>query len=206
MKKAERTGRRQGRTRGIRAWVAAVLLLVPAAVCAQSTGPGAEEADTASPTHGPLTSIQAPALALPPAHTATATPPASSRAARLAQPRVALPAYPPTQRDSLVEQAFGQPVADPYRWLEQDVRSSPDVARWVAGQNAVTAGYLAQMPGRAGMEQRIRRLFDYERISLPRRAGRFYFYLRNPGLRNQSVLHVREGLGGQERPLIDPNG
>ncbi|MCW1381357.1 prolyl oligopeptidase family serine peptidase [Novosphingobium sp. KCTC 2891] len=130
----------------------------------------------------------------------------AAQSAPLALPRLSLPPYPPTQRDALVERVFGEDVADPYRWLEQDVRSSPQVAQWVARQNAASAGYLARLPGRDAMAARIRTLFDYERISLPRRAGKSYFYLRNPGLQNQPVLHVRKGLAGEERALLDPNG
>lgn len=118
------------------------------------------------------------------------------------QPR---PIYPATRRDPLVERRFGQDVADPYRWLEADVRSSPEVAKWVGSQNAASASYLAALPGRDAIASRIRALYDYERYSLPRKGGHNYFYLRNTGLQNQSTLYVREGLGGKERLLLDPN-
>ena len=117
----------------------------------------------------------------------------------------AAPSYPPTRRDSLVERLFGEDLADPYRWLEADMRSSPEVAAWAAQQNATSAAYLAQLPGRDVLLNRIRSLFDYERFSLPRKAGKRYFYLRNSGLQNQPVLYVREGLQGAARVLIDPN-
>jgi prolyl oligopeptidase len=117
----------------------------------------------------------------------------------------ARPSYPLTRRDPLIERLFGQDVADPYRWLENDVRKSPEVAAWVAGQNATSAAYLSQLPGRDALAARIRTLFDYERFSLPRKAGRNYFYLHNSGLQNQSTLQVRTGLGGTPRLLLDPN-
>ena len=115
------------------------------------------------------------------------------------------PRYPPTRRDSLIERQFGEDLADPYRWLEADVRSSPEVASWVSQQNAASSAYLAQLPGRDALREKIRSLFAYERFSLPRKAGGRYFYTRNSGLQNQAVLQVREGLAGEGRVLVDPN-
>ncbi len=123
-------------------------------------------------------------------------------AAALAQ---AAPVYPETRRAPVAERVFGEVVADPYRWLEGDVRADPEVARWAAEQNAVTAAYLAQLPGRAALAARISALLEYERFSLPRKAGRNYFYLHNSGLQNQFALQVREGLTGTPRTLLDPN-
>ncbi len=115
--------------------------------------------------------------------------------------------YPSTRRDEAqVETIFGQRIADPYRWLENDVRSDPEVAAWVEAQNRTTQDYLATaVPGREVMAARIRKLINYERFSLPRRAGQRYFYTRNDGLQNQSVLYVRDGLNGTPRELINPN-
>jgi prolyl oligopeptidase len=114
-------------------------------------------------------------------------------------------AYPETRRDPLVETLFGERVADPYRWLENDVRTDPQVARWVAAQNRVTRTYLDGLPQRDWFEARIRSLLDYERFGLPRKAGRDYFYERNSGLLNQPQLFVRRGYDGEPRLLLDPN-
>mgnify|MGYP000900630633 CR=1 FL=1 len=114
-------------------------------------------------------------------------------------------AYPATRRDNLVEPQFGVDVADPYRWLEGDVRTHPDVARWVEQQNAVSSRYLAALPGRNQLAARMAELYRYDRLGLPVKRGTNYFYTRNNGQQNQSVLMVRAGLTGQERPLIDPN-
>ncbi|MEY4054695.1 MAG: hypothetical protein RL519_29 [Pseudomonadota bacterium] len=113
--------------------------------------------------------------------------------------------YPETSKVDLVETQFGEAVADPYRWLENDVRTDKAVADWVAKQNSLTQGYLAQLPQRAWFAQRIKALMDYERFGLPRKAGAHYFYMRNSGLQNQSQLFVRKGLNGIPRLLIDPN-
>lgn len=113
--------------------------------------------------------------------------------------------YPETSKVDLVETQFGEAVADPYRWLENDVRTDKAVADWVAKQNSLTQGYLAQLPQRAWFAQRIKALMDYERFGLPRKAGSHYFYLRNSGLQNQSQLFVRKGLNGAPKLLIDPN-
>ena len=150
---------------------------------------------------------EAEALALPvhaPTGPEAATPPST------AMPTVAITAisatnYPSTRRDPLVERVFGEDLPDPYRWLEADMRSSPEVSSWVAQQNAASSAYLGQLPGHDVLLARIRSLFDYERFSLPRKAGQRYFYMRNSGLQTQAVLYVREGLEGTPRVLIDPN-
>ena len=103
-----------------------------------------------------------------------------------ADPAMPLP-YPETRRDPVVETQFGDAVADPYRWLENDVRSDKAVAEWVARQNAVTADYLGQLPQRDWFAQRIRTLMDYERFGLPQKAGKRYFYTRNSGDRKSVV-------------------
>ena len=113
--------------------------------------------------------------------------------------------YPQTRTVDLVETQFGEKVADPYRWLEGDVRSDQAVANWVTRENAVTQAYLGTLGQRGWFGQRIRSLMDYERFGLPQKAGKFYFYTRNSGLQNQSQLFVRKGLGGAPRLLIDPN-
>jgi prolyl oligopeptidase len=115
-------------------------------------------------------------------------------------------AYPDTLRGPVVDPQFGVDVADPYRWLEDDVRVSPKVAEWVAAQNKVTDAYLDTLPGRDAFAKRMTELYDYERFGLPHKAGTRYFYTRNDGLQPQSVLYVREGLKGEGRVLIDPNG
>jgi prolyl oligopeptidase len=115
-------------------------------------------------------------------------------------------AYPQTRRVDVVEEQFGVKVADPYRWLENDVRNDPEVAAWVASENKVTDDYLATLPARGWFQQRIRRLFNYERFGVPVRKGGHYFYEHNSGLQNQAVLFVRDSLKGQGRVLLDPNG
>ncbi|MEW9853743.1 prolyl oligopeptidase family protein [Novosphingobium sp. M1R2S20] len=116
------------------------------------------------------------------------------------------PDYPETRRESLVEEQFGKSVADPYRWLENDVRNDPQVADWVSRQNTVTRAHLDTLPQRDWFAQRIRALIDYERFGVPVKAGGRYFYARNAGLQNQAQLFVRHGLQGASRLLLDPNG
>ena len=121
----------------------------------------------------------------------------------------ALPAerieYPKTVRVDQVDELHGVKVADPYRWLEADIRQSPEVAAWVEAQNKVTFAFLESIPERAAIRRRLTELWNFPRYSLPTKEGGKYFYLRNDGLQNQSVLYVAEGLDGQPRALIDPN-
>jgi prolyl oligopeptidase len=114
--------------------------------------------------------------------------------------------YPATARGDVVEEQFGERIADPYRWLENDVRQDPSVRAWVTAQNAASSAFLATLPGREALRARMTQLYNYERFGMPEKAGNFYFYTRNDGLQNQSGLWVREGLNGTPRILIDPNG
>lgn len=118
--------------------------------------------------------------------------------------------YPTTMRveqvDTYQSASRGEvQVEDPYRWLEQDVRVSPDVEAWVQAQNAVTNRYLEGLPGRAMIAERLRELWNYERQSTPTAREGLYFFTRNDGLQDQSVYMVQEGLEGEPRVLIDPN-
>nr|WP_246104846.1 prolyl oligopeptidase family serine peptidase [Sphingomonas xanthus] len=106
----------------------------------------------------------------------------------------------------LIEPQFGENVADPYRWLENDVRNDPEVRAWVTAQNAVTDAFLESLPLRDKFKARMTELYDYERFGIPREKGGRYFYSRNDGLQNQSVLYVRSSADGEGRVLIDPNG
>nr|WP_106638766.1 prolyl oligopeptidase family serine peptidase [Allosphingosinicella vermicomposti] len=113
--------------------------------------------------------------------------------------------YPKTLRQDVVEAQFGVAVADPYRWLEADVREDQKVREWVTEQNKVTDAYLATLPGRDIFANRMKALYDYERFGLPYKKGGRYFYTRNDGLQNQSVLYVRDSLNGEGKVLLDPN-
>ncbi|MGH6730033.1 MAG: S9 family peptidase, partial [Sphingomicrobium sp.] len=113
--------------------------------------------------------------------------------------------YPLTRRMDLVEPQFAVNVADPYRWLENDVRNDPEVRAWVTAENAVTDAFLETLPLRDRFKARMTELYDYERFGVPEKKGGRYFYTRNDGLQNQSVLFVRDSLNGPARMLIDPN-
>ena len=122
----------------------------------------------------------------------------------MAEPMTKL-TYPKSRKGNVVETRFGEAIADPYRWLENDVRGDAEVADWVRRQNAATDAYIAGLPQRSWFAARIKALIDYERFGLPHKAGSRYFYTRNSGLQNQAQLLVRNGLGGKPRLLLDPN-
>ncbi len=113
--------------------------------------------------------------------------------------------YPDTPRDDVAEMLFGRSIGDPWRWLEADVRHDPRVQAWVEAEAALSEAYLASLDGRVAITEQLTALWDYERISLPRRRGQRYFHLHNPGLEAQAVLGVRERIDGELRILIDPN-
>jgi prolyl oligopeptidase len=112
-------------------------------------------------------------------------------------------AYPVTKTVDQVDDYFGTKVADPYRWLEDD--NAEDVKAWVQAQNAVTFGYLDQIPYRPKIKARLTEIFNYPRYSSPFRVGDRYFFTKNDGLQNQSVYYIQQGLDGAPEVFIDPN-
>ena len=113
--------------------------------------------------------------------------------------------YPQTLRGDQVDVYHGVKVADPYRWLEADIRTAPAVAEWVAAENKLTLGYLAAIPEREGIRRRITELLNFPQYASPMKEGGRYYYLKNDGLQNQSVLYVMDTLDAQPRVLLDPN-
>lgn len=113
--------------------------------------------------------------------------------------------YPDTRREDRVETLHGVAVPDPYRWLEDDVRKSTAVRDWVDSQSKVTNQYLEAIPERKTIEKRITELWDYEKYTAPVKVGGKYFFRKNDGLQNQSVLYVQDRLDGMPQVLLDPN-
>ncbi|MCA9038560.1 MAG: prolyl oligopeptidase family serine peptidase, partial [Planctomycetaceae bacterium] len=113
--------------------------------------------------------------------------------------------YPETKTVDQIDDYHGTKVADPYRWLENDVRSSDEVAAWVEAQNKVTFDFLKAIPERDAIEKRMTELWNYEKISAPFKRGGRYYFTRNDGLQNQSVLWMQQTLDDTPSVLIDPN-
>ncbi|MEM6641895.1 MAG: prolyl oligopeptidase family serine peptidase [Bacteroidota bacterium] len=110
--------------------------------------------------------------------------------------------YPVTNKVDTVDNYFGVSVADPYRWLEDDL--SPETADWVKQQNAVTFGYLENIDFRERIKERLEVLFDYERVSAPFEEGDYEYFYQNDGLQNQSVLY-RRNEDAEAEVFLDPN-
>jgi prolyl oligopeptidase len=112
--------------------------------------------------------------------------------------------YPPSYPDPTVVDIYhGQAVPDPYRWLED--LDSEQTRAWIEAQNHLTFNYLQQIPARQRIRERLTQLWNYEKYSQPFKEGGRYFYFKNDGLQNQSVLYTQESLEGQARVLLDPN-
>ena len=111
--------------------------------------------------------------------------------------------YPSTRKVDQVDTYHGVQVPDPYRWLEDD--TSAETAAWIEAQNKVTFGYLDRIPFRKALHARVKELNDYEKYSAPSRKGPYFFFFKNAGLQNQSVLYIQKGLTGKPEVLIDPN-
>jgi prolyl oligopeptidase len=111
--------------------------------------------------------------------------------------------YPATRTVDRTDDYHGTSVADPYRWLED--LDAPEVKAWVDAQNAVAEPYLAAIPRRKEIIDRLTALWNYERYTVPIEEGGKYFFRRNDGLQNQDVLYVMDAWGAEPRVLIDPN-
>lgn len=111
--------------------------------------------------------------------------------------------YPAAERGDVTDNYFGTEVPDPYRWLEND--TSAATVAWVKAENAITNAYLEAIPFRKALLDRLTKVADYEKISAPfKRHGKYYFY-RNSGLQNQSVLYVQDSLDAEPEVFLDPN-
>ena len=112
-------------------------------------------------------------------------------------------AYPKAKTVEQVDDYHGTKVADPYRWLEDT--NSAETHDWVEAENKVTFSYLDQIPYRGAIRDRLLKLWNYERFTVPEQQGGRYFYQHNDGLQNQNVLLVAESLNAEPRVLLDPN-
>ncbi|MBD2163064.1 S9 family peptidase [Calothrix membranacea FACHB-236] len=119
--------------------------------------------------------------------------------------------YPPSRKSNQVDNYHGTVVADPYRWLENP--DSAETRSWIEAQNQVTSAYLDQVPVKEKIRQRLTKLWNYERYSIPFKEGESlgdnsterYFYYKNDGLQNQSVLYTLKTLESEPKVLLDPN-
>lgn len=111
--------------------------------------------------------------------------------------------YPDTAKVDTVDVYFGTEVPDPYRWLEND--TSAATAAWIEAENKITDEYLQKIPFRKRLLSRLTELTDYEKYGTPfKKHGKYYFF-KNDGLQNQSVLYVQDSLDGEARVFLDPN-
>lgn len=111
--------------------------------------------------------------------------------------------YPTTAKVDTVDNYFGTDVQDPYRWLEDD--TSKQTAQWVSAQNDVTFSYLKNISYRDKIKERLSKIFNYERLSAPFKEGDYYYFYKNDGLQNQSVIYRKKGEDGEAEIFLDPN-
>ncbi len=110
--------------------------------------------------------------------------------------------YPATRTSDQVDDFHGTPVADPYRWLEND---SDEVANWVEAQSDFTASYLNDLPGRQSLVARMTEVWDFPRWSVPSHRHGTYVFGYNDGLADQPIIYRQSGLNGTPEILLDPN-
>jgi prolyl oligopeptidase len=111
--------------------------------------------------------------------------------------------YPATKKVDQTDDYFSHKINDPFRWLEND--TAKDTEAWVKEQNTVTNAYLAKIPFRKKIHDRLTELWNYQRYSAPQKEGDWFVYYKNDGLQNQAVLYVKKGQDGAPEVLLDPN-
>ncbi|MGA7722948.1 MAG: prolyl oligopeptidase family serine peptidase [Ignavibacteriaceae bacterium] len=111
--------------------------------------------------------------------------------------------YPKTYKDNTKDNYFGTVVNDPYRWLEDDTAKA--VSEWVKKENEVTYGYLNKITYRDKIKERLEKLWNYPKYSVPFKGGSNYFFFKNDGLQNQSVLYIQSDLSAKPELFLDPN-
>ncbi|MDR1878729.1 MAG: prolyl oligopeptidase family serine peptidase [Bacteroidales bacterium] len=111
--------------------------------------------------------------------------------------------YPTTKTVDQTDDYFGEKVADPYRWLEDD--RSAETEEWVKAQNEVTFDYLNKIPFRTAIRERLTALTDYEKYGSPFKENGKYYFFKNDGLQNQSVLYEQSSLDAEPRVFLNPN-
>ena len=116
---------------------------------------------------------------------------------------ITLKPYPQTEKLDHKDTYFGVEVADPYRWLEDDL--SDKTKAWVTAQNDVTQDYLKQIPFRDAIKDRLEKLWNFEKFSAPFVEGDYIYWYKNDGLQNQAVLYRKKGENGKEEIFLDPN-
>lgn len=111
--------------------------------------------------------------------------------------------YPVTKKGAVTDNYHGINLADPYRWLEDD--NSEETKAWVTAENKVTFDYLNKIPFRDKVKARLSEMWNYPRIGSPSKEGDWYYFSKNDGLQNQSILYRQKGLTGEAEVFLDPN-
>jgi prolyl oligopeptidase len=119
------------------------------------------------------------------------------------QKKLTVLSYPNTHKGDVVDDYFGTKVADPYQWLEND--TATEVIQWVKEQNKVTTNYLEQIPYREQIKKRLTEIWNFPKYSSPFKEGEWYYFFKNIGLENQSILYRQKGLNGEPEVFLDPN-
>ncbi len=118
-------------------------------------------------------------------------------------PKVGKLTYPQTKKVDTTDVYFATKVADPYRWLEDDM--SDETKAWVVEQNKVTDGFLEKIPFRKTIENRLTEIWNYEKMGAPFKESELIIYSKNDGLQNQSTYYYKKSEDDEEKILIDPN-
>jgi prolyl oligopeptidase len=128
---------------------------------------------------------------------------ACNQAAKTEQKNLTMLPYPKAKTETQIDNYHGKQITDSYRWLEND--TATDVINWVKEENKITQNYLGQIPFRSQIKDRLTQIWDFPKYSSPFKEGDWYYFFKNEGLQNQSILYRQKGLTGVPEVFIDPN-
>jgi len=111
------------------------------------------------------------------------------------------PLYPDAPRQDTTDIIHGQPVPDPYRWLED--ADSAETRAWLQAEDELYRGYADRVPGRDKFAARLTELLSAGEVSPPIWRGDRQFYTRREPGQEHAVLYTA-APGEGERVLIDP--
>src|SRR5260370_8171643 len=111
--------------------------------------------------------------------------------------------YPAAHRGDVVDDYHGTQVPDPYRWLEDP--DAPETRAWIEAENRLSEAYIAAIPARQRIRDRLTALWNYPKYGAPFHKAQRYFFFKNDGLQNHAVLYQQTSLTADPTPLLDPN-
>jgi prolyl oligopeptidase len=108
-----------------------------------------------------------------------------------------------TARETIEDDYFGHRVADPYRWLEDDL--SDQTADWVNRQNDLTQSFLSEIPFKESIKARMTEKLSAPSLSGYQLASEYLYFQKHDAKKNQPVIYREPVSGGEPELFLDVN-